>query len=711
MPSLKYLVFLAATTLAAQVRLGYLDLGPQPTPCCMVTDAEGNAYVAGSYVTSTAPSFFTPSKIVVFKLNPTNGTIYRLIFGGSGADTPTSIAADAEGNLFVTGFTTSPDFPLVNPLIRNAPLVQQPQGFLSKIDKTGTLVFSTFIGGLQSSIAASAITTVSAMTLDANGDVYITGTGASNFPVTAGAYAASGTAFVMKLSNSGDKILFSTFIGSGGFGNAIVVDDQGTITVAGSASGNGFSATPGAFQTSCRCGTRIAGGIIDSFPVGYLSSFVLRLSADGGRLIWSTYLGGSGAPGLPGGVSQDLVSALALTSDGCVLAVGTAQSPDFPVTAGAFQTAFQAQSNPYGTNLFITKFNSTGTALEYSTFLGGSVAEQLGGLQLDAQENVWITGTTQSPDFPLLPHSLNLGNEFLVELASDGSSLLSSRTLPNGAAGTALALGPSGSETVLGSAGSFMRVPARGFSQTSLLAQFNAEASNPSGRVAPGEVVNLFGTGLGPFRGVSVQPDSSGKYPTEVAGVQVTCDGIPAPLLYVSTHQINAVIPFEVSSKPSTLLRVTYGSKTTPPLNLTVVPAYPEIFSVPLGFQPAYLLRNAVARNQDGSVNSPSNPAEPGSKVTFWVNGAGLFQPSLADGMIVQPPLPQPLLPVSVLYVGIMPGQTIPATISAAPGQVAGTLEISATLPQIIFPPYAELLVTVGGFASDPVNIAVQAGQ
>ena len=176
----------------------------------------------------------------------------------------------------------------------------------------------------------------------------------------------------------------------------------------------------------------------------------------------------------------------------------------------------------------------------------------------------------------------------MAELSSDGSSLLSTWLYPYGAAGAAFAMDASGGQTLLGSAGSLIRIPARALSKISLLAQLNAEAYVPSQRVAPGEAITLIGTGLGPVHGVSAQPDSTGKYPTKLAVVQVMCGGIAAPLLFVSTHQINAVIPFEISGKKSVLLEVVSSSKSTTPLKLLVVPAYPEIFSTPAG-KPAAL--------------------------------------------------------------------------------------------------------------------------
>jgi uncharacterized protein (TIGR03437 family) len=548
-------------------------------------------------------------------------------------------------------------------------------------------------------------TQAAALALDTEGNVYITGgTYATDFPVTPGAYNSTGNAFVMKIANSGNQILFSTFIGSYGTGLAIAVDSQGTITVAGSTgtTEGGFPATPGAFQTVCGCG-RAAGDPLTN-SASYSASFILRLSAGGSQLLWSTYLGGGGSQN-PSSSSADTVEALALTSDGGVVVAGMAESPSFPVTPGAFQTTLRATPG----NLFITRLNATGTALKFSTFLGGSAGEQFNGLQLDSQEHPWVTGTTNSPDFPVLPHSLAIGNEFVGELASDGSSLLQTQLFPFESAGTAFVLGASGSETLLGGSGSLIQIPAGGVSGISILAQVNAAAYSPSGRVSPGEIFSLYGTGLGPVAGVSGQFDSTGKLPAKLAGIQVTCNGIPAPLLYVSANQINAVVPFEVSGKPSISVQVTSPSSSTPSLKLGLVPAFPEIFSFLAG--PPPVVDYAVALNGDGSINSANNPAKPGSTVTFWVNGAGLFTPALPDGEIAQAPLPTPALPVSVLFGFMETVSPITATYSAAPDLVVGVLQVSATLPQSLPVPTATawtLQVQVGEVVSDPVEITVQ---
>ena len=230
-------------------------------------------------------------------------------------------------------------------------------------------------------------------------------------------------------------------------GLAIAVDNNGAITVAGSAGADGFPVTPGAIQPTCNCPATFDGPNPRSSTS---SSFVSRLSADGGKLLWSTYLGGGGNGEFP--FSGDTIQALALTSDGGVVVAGASQSGGIHITPGAFQTKFRGQLAGYGipANVFVTRLNSTGTALKFSTILGGSILEQFSGLQLDAQENVWVTGTIASSDFPSLPNGLSIGDEFVVQLAADGSHLLKTQMLPTGAAGQALALDASGGEILLG---------------------------------------------------------------------------------------------------------------------------------------------------------------------------------------------------------------------------------------------------------------------
>jgi uncharacterized protein (TIGR03437 family) len=164
-------------------------------------------------------------------------------------------------------------------------------------------------------------------------------------------------------------------------------------------------------------------------------------------------------------------------------------------------------------------------------------------------------------------------------------------------------------------------------------------ASFEAGPVAPGELVTLFGTGLGPQKGIQPQATLRSPYPTQVANVEVTFDGTPAPLLWVQDAQINAVAPWSLTPGQTTQVCVSYNS-TSNCLSWPVVQTAPAVFTVDGTY--------AAAVNQDGSVNSINNPAAMGSIVTVWATGLGPVTPSQADGMLVGFPLPHNVLEVKV---------------------------------------------------------------
>jgi uncharacterized protein (TIGR03437 family) len=195
---------------------------------------------------------------------------------------------------------------------------------------------------------------------------------------------------------------------------------------------------------------------------------------------------------------------------------------------------------------------------------------------------------------------------------------------------------------------------------------------------------------------VGAQLDSSGKIATELAGTQVLFGGVPAPLLYAAANQVNAVVPFGVSSGPSVTVQVRSAAGTSETVALRVVAADPAILAIPdsnSGYRSLLL-------NQDGSINSTSNPAQPGSIVTFWVSGTGLFQANLEDGSIVGPPLPVSGLPISVRldqYPTPLPVEVLYA--GAAPGTVAGILQMNVRIPPNAAPGwYSGIELHVGSF-------------
>ena len=688
----------------------YTDWGPHSQACCMVSDAAGDVFVAGTALKPTAqnPNNLFASTTMT-KLDVNNNVVYTYSFRGNGDQIPTGLAVDAQGNLFVAGYTkVASGFPLLNPLITKTPPDTSNTGFVSKLSPTGVLIFSTLLGGTNE-------TRANALSLDAHGNVFVTGwTAAGDFPVTPNAYQRTGPinflytyAFLTELSNAGDRIVFSTYLGnshvactSGGLtcvgatgestANTIAVAQDGTILVAGTTNSDQFPTTAGVWQTSCICTYTASTG------------FVSKFSPDGSMLLWSTFLGAKTQTRSFGGTG---ITRLAIGSDGSVLVAGETPNTDFPVTSGAFQTRFVGTID----RLFITKLNASGSALVFSTFLSGSNYENVFGLLLDSQANPWVTGVTYSSDFPTLPNSLRLGDSFVAELAADGTALLASMELPNGAAGQALTLDASGNQILLGAAGSVLRIPAGGVSGSAVLGFANAEGYSVSGHVAPGEFVSFYGTGLGPTPGLLGQLDSSGKIATQITGVQVLFGGIAAPLLYAGPTQINAIVPFEVAANSSVPVIVTTPSGSLPTLTLNIVDADPEISIGAYPSTPAGLA-SAAALNQDGSVNSTATPAPAGTVISLWATGVGPFTEVFPDGSIVGSDLPSLVLPVSVIFDGntrnSQNGSILYA--GAAPQLVAGVLQVNVRIPPNLGTGAHQVVFQVGTHTSDPVAVAVQ---
>jgi uncharacterized protein (TIGR03437 family) len=222
--------------------------------------------------------------------------------------------------------------------------------------------------------------------------------------------------------------------------------------------------------------------------------------------------------------------------------------------------------------------------------------------------------------------------------------------------------------------------------------------------IAPGEIVVIFGAGLGPATMTAATPSKT-FYPTQVAGTTVSFNGVPAALLYTSAGAVSAIVPYGVYGQMSVPIAVTYqGNTYTTVSQLPVAASAPGIFTADSSGS-----GQAEAFNQDGTPNSASNPASVGSVVTFYGTGEGLTSPVDQDGQInFYPNLPTPVQPASVTVNGV------PSTLDylgAAPGQVAGMLLFNVEIPTGVPGGAAvPVVLTVGGIASPPVTIAV-AGQ
>jgi uncharacterized protein (TIGR03437 family) len=216
------------------------------------------------------------------------------------------------------------------------------------------------------------------------------------------------------------------------------------------------------------------------------------------------------------------------------------------------------------------------------------------------------------------------------------------------------------------------------------------------GPIAPGEFITLSGSGIGP---VSVQQPTGSSNSTVLGGTSVLFDGAAAPLLYASPNQINAIVPFSVAGNGATQMTVTAQGQTIASVTLATAPTAPAIFTLnSTGVGPGAIL------NQDSSVNSQSNPASKGSAISIYASGAGQTNPTGIDGQITGAVLPTPILPVSVRIGGL---NAIVLYAGAAPGLIAGVVQVNALVPSNVSSGSAVPVVLTVGEASSQAGVTV----
>ena len=241
--------------------------------------------------------------------------------------------------------------------------------------------------------------------------------------------------------------------------------------------------------------------------------------------------------------------------------------------------------------------------------------------------------------------------------------------------------------TVQGVAGSGSRLqPAGVLNGASLL----------PGPVAPGEIVTLIGAGIGP---ASPQLPTGSPTSAVLDGTSVLFDGTPAPLLYAASNQINAIAPYGIYKKVSTEVQVIQRNQAIADLRLSVADAAPAIFTM----DGSGVGQGAIL-NQNSTLNSPSDPAEKGSIIIAFATGAGQTDPDGADGQIASDTLPKPLLPVSV-QIGGKEAKVLYA--GAAPGLVAGVLQVNCVVPLDSPSGYAVSIILSAGKTSSPAGVTL----
>jgi hypothetical protein len=343
----------------------------------------GTYVIEGNGQVGFALGSYDPSRQLV--IDPVFSLVYSTYLGGKGQTRGYAIAVDTSGNAYVTGLTTSTAFPTQAPL--QSKIAGSVDVFVTELNAAGSaLVYSTYLGGSGIENDSGGLLW-GGITVDGVGNAYVTGfTSSTNFPVTPGAFqtalAGRNNAFVTKINPSqvgSASLVYSTYLGGSGddYGNGIAVDSTGDAYVVGATYSTNFPTTAGAFQ--------VTGNNNDAF--------VTKINPTGSALVYSTLLGGTSTLG------SDSTEAygIALNGSGNAYVTGFTDGSDFPTTPGAYQRTFNAFN---WDEAFVTEFNLAGSALVYSTYLGGSRHDRARGIAVDGSGNAYVTGWTQSTDFP-----------------------------------------------------------------------------------------------------------------------------------------------------------------------------------------------------------------------------------------------------------------------------------------------------------------------
>jgi len=250
-------------------------------------------------------------------------------------------------------------------------------------------------------------------------------------------------------------------------------------------------------------------------------------------------------------------------------------------------------------------------------------------------------------------------------------------------------------------AGLAVTVNQQGTTGSPLLTAVTNGASSLPGSVSPGEIIVLYGTGLGPGQITEAHVGSDGRFGTQLAGTSVSLNGIAAPLIYTSATQVAAVVPYGVGASPAQVT-VTYQGQTSVPVSEPIASSAPGIFT-----SDGTGKGQAAAVNQDNSLNTVGTPAKAGDVIVLFATGEGQTTPGGADGQPATSPLPHPNLPVTVTIGGQV---TQLQYAGGAPGEIAGLMQINAVVPTGIQTGNAvPVALQVGNVSSQPgVTIAVK---
>ncbi|TAL70121.1 MAG: T9SS type A sorting domain-containing protein [Bacteroidetes bacterium] len=373
-------------------------------------NSAGEAFVTGWTQSADYPvtggaydvSFNGGSDVSVSKLDPIGSSpIYSTFIGGTNSDLVESIAIDATGAAYITGFTNSNNYPTTSGAFDQS-FNGNYDVFVTKLNASGSsLIYSTFIGGSSRDDAYC-------ITVDGTGAAYVTGlTSSNNYPTTTGAYDESSNGgnsdiFVTKLNANGSSLNYSTYIGGNNdeLANWITLDGTGAVYVTGCTNSSAYPTTIGA---------------IDESYNGAEDVIVTKLNANGSSLIYSTFIGST---------LDEVAKNITIDNTGAAYITGWTESLTYPTSLLAYD-----KSQNGGRDIFVSKLNASGSTMEYSTFIGGTAFDYANSVITDITGAAYITGDTYSSDFPATPYaydvSFNGDRDVIVsKLNPSGTALL-----------------------------------------------------------------------------------------------------------------------------------------------------------------------------------------------------------------------------------------------------------------------------------------------
>jgi uncharacterized protein (TIGR03437 family) len=577
-------------------------------------DPAGNWIVAQ---TVSKPDF-TDRNIRLRKLSD-DSTAFDITIGGSGNDDLSALRILPDGDILLLGTTDSADFPATPSVLWASPAAPDgPSSFLMRLDSAGKVRTSTYISTAGLSIQARALAVGENQSLIIGAEVR--GAGVARFGDAT--FPGEGTLLVLQVDAGLNRVSGGTRIGGGSPCNATLAsvqpDGNGNIFLAGTTCGDDFPATPDAYLARRPGGTCVGAGFFGmQFPC--TSGVIARLDSNF-RLTAATYLGGTAGAFIRDlAVDRDGFPYVTGTAEVFPVSNGAAADGGFPTTKGAYQESVAVRSfviRPE--SVFVTKLTPDLRSLVYSTFLDGSRSESPSSLLVDGAGRALIAGGTVSPDFPATgafrnPCGPDVGlnppqSGFVSRLTADGSGLSSSARLQTGSAQVGLLVGD---RYVSGRTGdALVTVDLDSGDAPSVACVVNGGNFRTESFVAPNQLLTFIGANL-------------------PSNATVRFDGVPAPLLYSSSTQINAVVPAEVAQRAQTVVVLESGGVNSNVRGFDVRAVNPtvKVFVTSDGKLVDRGNPLADARLSDGSSNSIENPAHHGEAISLFTTGVDVGAP------------------------------------------------------------------------------------